>query len=141
MVKFSKQRCPQGDKPGSFDFLGFTYYWGKSLKGVSIPKVKSSGKRLRSKLKRVNEWARKNRNMHPTLQFWKIFCTKLAGHIRYYGVSFNMVALKRFINRTSRIMFKWLNRRSQRRSLTWEQFDMFRKKYPLPAVKIYHKLW
>jgi RNA-directed DNA polymerase len=141
MVSFSKQRSPQGGKPGSFDFLGFTYYWGKSLKGVSIPKVKSSGKRLRSKLKRVNEWAKRNRNMHPTLQFWKIFCTKLAGHIRYYGVSFNMVTMKRFINRASRIMFKWLNRRSQRRSLTWEQFDVFRKRYPLPAVKIYHKLW
>ena len=141
MVKFSKQRGSQGDKPGSFDFLGFTYYWGKSLKGVSIPKVKSSGKRLRSKLKRVNEWAKRNRNIHRTLQFWKIFCAKLAGHIRYYGVSFNMVALKRFVNRASRIMFKWLNRRSQRRSLTWEQFDVFRKRYPLPAVKIYHKLW
>jgi RNA-directed DNA polymerase len=141
MVKFSRQAYQQGVRVESFDFLGFTYYWGKSLKGTCLPKVKSSGKRMRIKLKRINEWAKKNRNIHPTLHFWESFCTKIAGHIRYYGVSFNTVAMKRFIHRATRIMFKWLNRRSQRRSWTWEQFDAFQGRYPLPVAKIYHRLW
>lgn len=141
MVEFSRHRYVQGDKTGSFDFLGFTFYWGKTLRGSAVPKVKSSGKRLRSKLKRVNEWAKGLRNQYMTLNFWGRFCSKIAGHIRYFGVSFNIRGVKRFIHRATRIMFKWLNRRSQRKSLTWKRFDAFMQEYPLPKVRIWHPLW
>jgi RNA-directed DNA polymerase len=62
MVSFSKRRSQKGIKQDAFDFLGFTFYLGKSLKGTVIPKLKTIGKRLRSKLKRVNEWMRQVRN-------------------------------------------------------------------------------
>ncbi len=62
LVAFSKDKSSYGTKQGVFDFLGLTFYPGRSRKGHVIPKVKTSGKRLRSKLKSVNQWARRVRN-------------------------------------------------------------------------------
>ena len=141
LVPFSKWRKPLDGKPTSFNFLGFTFYWGRSGKGAVIPKLKSEGKRLRGKLKRVNEWGRTMRNRHKLRDLWTLFCAKLRGHIQYYGVSFNLAAIRKFLERATRILFKWLNRRSQRKSFNWEQFNLFIQANPLPRAKIYHPLF
>lgn len=141
LVSFSKVQTRKGIKQGVFDFLGFTFYLGRSRKGNVVPKVKTSGKRLRSKLTKVNLWARKVRNMARLPVIWKTFQAKLAGHIRYYGVSFNAKRLEQFLAQATCILFKWLNRRSQRKSFNWVQFNCFMQKYPLPRVKIYHPLY
>ena len=106
-----------------------------------IPKVKTIGKRLRGKLKRVSNWARSVRNCYPLKLIWKQFCVKLQGHIQYYSVSFNIRAVRKFLHRATRILFRHLNRRSQRRSFNWEQFNRFMQIYPLPEVKIWHALF
>lgn len=49
-------------KSGTFDFLGFTHYLGKSRKGRTVLKRKTSSKKLRASLKRMNEWLRYNRH-------------------------------------------------------------------------------
>ena len=141
LVSFSKMKRRKGIKQGAFDFLGFTFYLGRSRKGNVITKVKTSGKRLRSKLKKVNQWARQVRNMAQLPDIWKIFCAKLAGHIRYFGVSFNAKYIDKFLYQATRIMFKWLNRRSQRKSFNWDQFGRYMRLFPLPRVKIYHSLY
>jgi group II intron reverse transcriptase/maturase len=141
MVSFSRDGYAQGGKQESFDFLGFTFYWGKSRNNKPLPKVKSSGKRMRGKLKSVNGWARAVRNKYRLHEVWKRFCIKLEGHIRYYGVSFNMRGIKCFVHRAIRILFKWLNRRSQKRSFTWEKFEQFRQEFPPPKIKIWHTLF
>lgn len=141
MVSFSKRQMQQGVKQEAFDFLGFTFYLGKSLSGRVIPKLKTIGKRYRSKLKKVNEWARQIRNKEKLSDIWKIYCAKLRGHIQYYGVSFNIKAIRKFAHETKRILFKWLNRRSQRKSFDWNKFELFIKKHPVPALKIHHKLF
>jgi len=125
----------------AFAFLGFTFYWGRSRNGAIIPMLKTEGKRLRAKLKRVGEWARRMRNQEKLLRLWKRFCAKLGGHIAYFGVSFNGRAVHHFLQAAIRILFKWLNRRSQRKSFTWAQFVLFMQAHPLPKVRIYHKLW
>jgi RNA-directed DNA polymerase len=140
MVKFSKSNSAQGVKQEGFDFLGFTFYLGRSLAGAIIPKVKSCGKRIRSKLKKVNDWCKGIRNYHELPIIWKKFCTKLAGHIRYYGVSYNISAVRNFVNKAVKIMFKWLNRRSQKKSFTWDKFQLYMQTHPLPIVKIWHSL-
>jgi RNA-directed DNA polymerase len=90
-VKLNKEKTKmvdygnQAGKAGAFDFLGFTMYRGLSKKGYSIPKLKTSGKRMRDKLKRVNEWARKVRSIIKLADIWNIFKLKLRGHINYYG--------------------------------------------------------
>jgi len=141
MVKFSKRKSRQGIKQESFDFLGFTFYLGRSLKGAIIPKVKTCGKRYRSKLNKVKEWAQQIRNKAKLSVIWGKFCSKLRGHVQYYGVSFNSRAVGNFIREAERILFKWLNRRSQRKSFDWGKFNLFKKKHPLPDIKVRHKLF
>ena len=141
LVSFNKRAYYSDNKPGVFDFLGFTFYWGRSRAGRIIPKVKTSGKRLRSKLKNVNEWGRKVRNKYPQAVIWKIFRQKLDGHIRYYGVSHNIKAVINFREKARRILFKHLNRRSQRKSCNWEKFERYENLFPLPKARICHALF
>lgn len=141
LVKFSKAKESHGEKQEGFDFLGFTFYLGRSLRGKVIPKVKTSGKRLRSKLKKVNDWARGIRNRKTLGEIWKIFRTKLQGHVQYYGVSFNSRSVLIFLEAAKRILFKWLNRRSQRKSFDWDKFRLYTARLPLPRVKIYCRLF
>ncbi len=141
MVSFSKSNRRRGIKQGSFEFLGFRFYLGKSLKGGIIPKVKTSGKRFRSKLNNVTAWAKKVRNRIPLGEIWRTFCAKLRGHVQYYGVSFNFKMVSKFLHEAKMIIFKWLNRRSQRKSFDWNKFDLFVKRHPLPSAKIVHRLF
>lgn len=140
-VHFSKRKTMRGIKQETFDFLGFTFYLGRSMKGGVIPKLKTCGKRYRSKLNKVKDWARKIRNQEKLGTIWKIFCSKLRGHVQYYGVSFNSKAVGKFLREAASILFKWLNRRSQRKSFDWDKFQLFQKKYPLPEAKVRHKLF
>lgn len=140
-VRFSRREASQGVRQETFDFLGFTFYLGLARKGYFIPMVKSSGKRLRAKLKKVNEWARKAIHQYKLMDLWRIFCAKLRGHIQYYAVSFNGKYVNRFLETAKRMIFKWLNRRSQRRSFNWEQFSAFLLTNPLPVVRVKHALF
>lgn len=141
LVRFSKNQLSRGIKQESFDFLGFTFYLGKSRNGRIIPKLKSSGKRISTKLKKVNDWCKGIRNKYKLPIIWTIFCSKLRGHIQYYGVSHNCDAVNGFIWKAVKIMFKWLNRRSQKKSFNWEQFRLFITRHPLPKVKVYHVMF
>jgi RNA-directed DNA polymerase len=141
LVPFSKLEAGKGNKQSAFDFLGFTFYLGRSKSGQVIPKVKTIGKRFRSKLKKVNGWCRKIRNQYKLKEIWKRFCIKLAGHVQYYGVSFNSNRVSVFCKHAIQLFFKWINRRSQRRSITWEKFKLFMKKYPPPRARICHRLF
>ncbi len=141
LVSFDKWAYYSDNKPGVFDFLGFTFYWGRSRKGRIIPKVNTNGKRLRSKLKNVNEWGRRVRNKYPQAIIWKLFRQKLDGHIRYYGVSHNIKAVINFRDKARWILFKHLNRRSQRKSCNWEKFERYEKLFPLPKARICHVLF
>jgi hypothetical protein len=140
MVNFSKRGLSQNAKQGAFSFLGFTFYLGRSRKGRIIPKVKSCSKRISSKLRKIKDWCKYIRNKHKLPVIWKIFCSKLRGHIQYYGVTFNSKAVSNFIYKAVKIMFKWMNRRSQKKSFTWGKFYLFIGRNPLPKVKIYHSL-
>lgn len=141
MVEFSRQKVEQGIPQEAFDFLGFTFYWGKARNGRIIPKIKTSGKTMRKKLVKVEEWCKKIRNKEPLKEIWKTFCAKLRGHGQYYGVSFNSNCMQEFIRKSTGIFFKWINRRSQKKSFTWEKFKKFMDRYPLPVMKICHNLF
>jgi group II intron reverse transcriptase/maturase len=141
LVAFDGNKANQGIKQETFDFLGFTFYWAKSLRGTYIPKLKTKSKAMRTKLKRVNDWWKQNRNKSKLKDLWKTFTAKLRGHIQYYGVSHNIHRVEQFVKGAVKIAFKWLNKRSQRGSFTWEQFNKFMNLYPLPAIKIRHRLF
>lgn len=141
LVPFSKKKASHGERQGTFDFLGFTFYWGKSRGGFMVPKLKTVRKRLRRKLTKVKEWMAENRNRMKLVPLWKRFCSKLAGHCNYYGVSHNFEEVSLFFMEAKRIFWKWINRRSQKHSFTWEQFQRFMEKYPPPKPCIIHKLF
>jgi group II intron reverse transcriptase/maturase len=141
LVAFDKKAAAQGMEQGTFDFLGFTFYWGKSRTGRVIPKLETRGKTMRTKLTRVKEWIKKERNQRPLKELWKTLKAKLRGHIQYYGVSHNFFRVKSFLYVVTQIMFKWMNRRSQRKSFTWEKFQLFLEKDPLPEAKVVHRLF
>lgn len=126
---------------GSFDFLGFTFYLGLTRHGWVVPKLKSSGRKLRVKLCNVNLWCKRYRNEYRLSVLWSRFCAKLRGHVQYYGVSNNQKAVGRFKRKAICIFLKWLNRRSQLRSMTYKQFKNYMNLYPPPRTAVVHRLY
>ncbi len=141
MISFSKRQYAVGKQQGNFDFLGFTFYLGKTRTNVIIPKLKTKKKSFRAKLKRVKDWIREVKDKYELRKIWDTFCVKLRGHIQYYGVSFNFREVKNFICEAIKIVFHGLNRRSQRKSFSWDKFHLFMEKYPPPRAQITVKLF
>ena len=125
-------------KVATFDFLGFTHFCDKTRKGKFKLGRKTARTRFRQKMKQMNEWLRKVRNLVELKVWWKVLRMKMFGHYRYYGISGNMKALNEFKSRTIRLAYKWINRRSQKKSFNYEQYSRFMKYNPLPIPKIYH---
>ena len=126
-------------KNGSFDLLGFTHYWSKSRRGRWMVKQKTSKKSFKRKLKTFSIWCRANRHLKINRQ-WGTLTSKLRGHYEYYGTPFNSQNLRNMLYRVTKIWFKWLNRRSQRKSMNWEQFNRLLRRLPLPRPRITHPL-
>ena len=141
LIVFDKWRKDAEKVTETFNFLGFTIYMGKSKRGYTIPKLMTWSQRLRAKLKRVNQWCKRNRSRYRLSEMWEIFCNKLKGHVQYYGVSYNSGRVKGFICRATRIFFKWLNRRGGRHEMEWEDFIEYMKIYPPPKAKVLHNLF
>ena len=139
--RFAEQdRKRKGErKPETFDFLGFTFYCGTDAKKRFFRcKVKTSRKKLRSKTKAMKEWIKSHRDM-PLEWLFQMVNAKLRGHYQYYGVTDNMEEMCLYLHNTKMLLFKWLNRRSQRRSYTWEAFTKgLLRTFPLirPQIKV-----
>ena len=127
-------------KPETFDFLGFTHYCSKNRNGKFRVKRKTAGKKLSSKLKEMNLWMKNNRHLRLKDLFFQLNL-KLRGHYQYYGITDNSPSLAKFADRTSQLLYKWLNRRSQKRSYTWEGFNQLRKIFPLAKPRIYVNIY
>ena len=141
ILKFGRFASEDGKRPGTFDFLGITHYCGKSRKGKFALGRKTSRKKYQRSLKANSQWLRANRDVMKQRELWQILGQKLRGHYQYYGVSGNIRSLRRFHYQTIRLAYKWLNRRSQKRSYNWEQFGRWVQYNPLPRPRIYHSLY
>jgi RNA-directed DNA polymerase len=131
----------RGEKPGTFEFLGFTHYCSKGRDGKRYRmKRVTSGKKNRAKLVAFKEWIRRERDQ-PLQWIMEKVAAKLRGHYGYYGVSDNTRGIERFTRGVERILYKWLNRRSQRRSYTWEEFLGMLDRFKLPKPRIQVNLW
>jgi len=134
------RRPPNGGAgPGTFDLLGFTHLWGRSLKGKWIVKRRTARDRLARAIKRITEWCRQHRHDPVRLQ-WQVLTRKLLGHFEYYGIVGNFEALVRFRHAVIGVWRKWLDRRSQRARMTWLKMHLMLKRYALPTARITHKL-
>lgn len=126
----------RGKMPDTFDFLGFTHYWGKSRKGSWVVKQKTANDRLTRSIKKMNKWCRRVRHWKVKEQHEKLIA-KMKGHYAYYGITGNMRSLSVFSEQVRRVWRKWLCRRSQRRK-GWGYFKKIEKHYPLPPPRIVH---
>jgi hypothetical protein len=126
--------------PGSFDFLGFTHYWGRSRKGNCVVMRKTAKDRANRGLKGISEWCKKHRHLNVREQH-RVLCRKLRGHDAYYGITGNSRSLSRFHDAVKRIWRKWLNRRSRTPSLSWAEFMRLLRVLPLPPVRIVHSIY
>jgi group II intron reverse transcriptase/maturase len=143
-IKFGRHAWKQAQRDGvkvaTFDFLGFTHYCGKSRKGWFAMGHKTSKRSLNAKLQNNNNWLRNMRNMVPLKELWPIIKAKLIGHYNYFGINGNIRCLTQYFFCMRSMVFKWINRRSQKKSMTWKQFQRYLDWNPLPTPRIYHAI-
>lgn len=137
--RFAKERSRNG-KVDTFDFLGFTHYCGKSKMGRFRVKRKTSKKKFNAKVKEMKIWIRDHRYLKVTEMIRQINI-KLKGHYQYYGITDNAYSLNQFKRCVNKLLWKWLNRRSERKSYTSEEFTAMIKQNSLLEPKIYVNIY
>ena len=135
IIRFSRFKVTSNR---GFDFLGFEFRWG--INGQGNPQVmrRTSRSRFRASLANVTEWIKKNRNQKISKLF-RTLASKYRGYWNYYGVRGNSASLRAFYYQSLCILFKWLNRRSQRRSYNWQGFMELLKHFSIPSPRITEK--
>ena len=129
-----------GRHNGRFDFLGFEFSWGRGRRGQPTVQRRTSRKKLRGAVQRFTEWIKAER--HSSLgELMGTLTAKYTGHWNYYGIVGNSQSLNRYCYETSRILFKWLNRRSQRRSYTWKAFNRLLQRFKVPPPRVVEAAW
>lgn len=81
------------------------------------------------------EWCKENRN-NRLRKIFPLLTAKLRGYYNYYGLIGNYESLRQFYSQAMRILYKWLNRRSQRRSFNFTEFTACLKRYQVPQPRI-----
>jgi RNA-directed DNA polymerase len=135
----SQQR---GKGPGTFDFLGFTLYWGRTRQGRWQMWCKTRTARLRRAIQSVDDWCRRYR--HLPVQAQRVALTRrLVGHFNYFGVNGNYRSLLLLVEEAKRCWYRWLGRRHQRKHnpLNWKRFGEMLKRLPLPRPRITVRIW
>lgn len=122
-------------KPETFDFLGFTHYCGKNRNGKFCLKRKTSRKKFKQKVQEFKEWIKQNRN-RPLKEIMRTVSRKLQGHYNYYGINGNSYSITKYYYQVTSLLFKWLNRRSQKNSYTLTTYNQMLRNYEIPTPKI-----
>ncbi|HYV73579.1 MAG TPA: reverse transcriptase domain-containing protein [Candidatus Binatia bacterium] len=144
LIALHRPVSPVGDHSGprpprSFDFLGFTLFWGRSRTGNWVVRRKTAKVRLNRALRAVAGWCRRYRHTPVRWQHEQL-SSKLRGHYAYYGLTGNGRSLASFRHQVERLWRKWLRRRSNAK-LPWARFSQFLRGHPLPPVRIVHSVY
>lgn len=86
-------------------------------------------------------WLKGVRNLTTLQNIWQMLALKLQSHYNYYGVSGNFGSIKRFYGKTLKLTFKWLNRRSQKKTWNMDSFRKYLETYPLPKPKVTYAIY
>jgi RNA-directed DNA polymerase len=132
LLPFSRHQPPG---QGRFEFLGFEFYWGRDRVGKAHLKRRTARAKLRASLQRFTQWCRENRQRRLR-ELFKQVNSKLRGYYNYYGVHGNSTSLQQFFDGVVRILLKWLNRRSQRSSYTWQGFTALLEHFKVERPRI-----
>ncbi len=133
LLRFSRH---QREDKARFVFLGFEFRWTERWKtGQVILLKRTAPKKLRQSLRDLTEWCKTHRHWRVN-HLMETVTAKLRGYFNYYGIRGNAKRLAYFYDRTMNILFKWLNRRSQKRSDTWEGFTQLLEHVRVPRPRI-----
>ncbi len=130
--KMASLMVAANQKMPTFMFLGFTCYWGRARKGFWRLKYKSRKDRFTATLKRLKTYLRENLNTDDEEGLMRSIIRRMKGWINYHAISDNGRRVSGFILNVKRILFRWHNRRSQRKSMTWGKLvkRLERMKFP-----------
>jgi hypothetical protein len=135
--RFARENArKRGEKPEEFTFLGFTHYCGKTKEGYFKVKRRTSRKKLGLSLRKFAEWAHKSRQVLRKGEMLRQARSRITGHLSYYAITDNSERCVFYVYWTKRILFKWLNRKSQRRAYTWETFSQALTAVGWPIARI-----
>jgi len=138
LIPFGKP-TKSGKPKGTFDFLGFTFYWGKTLKGYWVIKKQTARKRLNRFLRMLWNWCKKNRH-EPIEEQHETLCSKLRGFYQYFGVRSNYKALEAAFEYAEKAWRCWLGRRHRDGYISCEKFKRILESAPLPLPRIVHNI-
>jgi len=119
-------------KGGIIGFVGFILYWGRGGVTRTALKVRTAPERYKRAIQNFQSWLKASCNRLPTKELWKHIAARFRGHYNYYAVSYNGAQVYRFYFTCIKLIFKWMNRRSQKRSYTWTEFARKLMFNPLP---------
>jgi RNA-directed DNA polymerase len=135
--RFARERAhKKGQKPEEFTFLGFTHYCGKTRKGYFKLKRRTSRKKFGLSLNRFTEWAESCRSRMRKGQMLRQAKIRVAGHLSYYAITDNGEKCSSYLYYATGILFKWINRKSQRTSYTWKGFRQALNQIGWPKMAI-----
>lgn len=145
IVKFGRQallqvRCRKG-KAQTFNFLGFTFYHAKTRLGKFSVRLKTSKQSFAKKTRNTKDWLKSIRNLLPLREWWTVIKAKLTGHYNYFGVNGNMRSLQKYYWTVVMLVYKWINRRSQKKSMNFKQFMNYLQWNPLPTPSVRYDIW
>ena len=136
MIRFKwPSRFSDKSGTGTFDYLGFTHYWGKSRNGNWVIKRQTSRKRQRRAMRNLYLYCRNNKH-DPVMEQFKQLSAKLHGLYNYYGIRCNYRALWMLYQHVRSSWKRWLGRRTRDGYISWEKFDRFLSVWALPRPRI-----
>lgn len=121
----------------SFDFLGFTHFWGRSRKGNMAVFQKTAKSRISRMIQTITMICKRDRH-RPLVEQHRKLNRRLSGHYAYFGITGNYRSMNQVKHKVEKVWQKWLSRRSDRSRINWEKFNLFLKRFPLREPKIYH---
>lgn len=139
LVRFGKPKGEDEPGNGTFDFLGFTHCWAKSLRGNWVIKRHTAMKRLRRAMKACWEWCREN-NHKPLYEQYQTLGSKLRGHYQYYSIRGNYKKLEVMMEYVQKTWYYWLKRRTRTRRISTAVKERLRQVFILPKPRIIHAI-
>ncbi len=134
LVKFNRW---EADESGKFTFLGYDFYWARTRKNPNHKMIRrrTCKKKFRAALAGMKHWIKEARNWRLRMILSSLRL-KLRGYWNYYSVLGNSTMTWRYHAEIMKLVFKWLNRRSQRRSYTWTKFsELWTTAWEIPAPR------
>jgi len=133
VIKFTRFETENNN---SFTFLGFEFRWGLSRTGKPLVMMRTSKKKFRAALAAILSWIKKDRSRLGTAALLIKLSQKLQGHCNYYGVRGNYAMLYKFYRQACLVVFKWLNRRTQKKSCNWTGYKEMLSYFNVPRPRI-----